>query len=159
MLGSPNFVRFVYDGDGTIGDPGPDGSDVIEQVFTDFFDRRHQASEPTEFDGRSDYFQFINVGIPAGGLFSGAEGIKTVEQQAKYGGTAGAPYDPCYHQACDTISNLSRRSLDQLGKAAAHAVFHFAMTRDNPRPASAQAKAALVSAARSADYRGPFLVR
>ena len=89
MLGSPNFVRFVYDGDGTIGDPGPDGSDVIEQVFTDFFDRRHQASEPTAFDGRSDYFEFINAGIPAGGLFSGAEGIKTAEQQTKYGGTAG----------------------------------------------------------------------
>ena len=160
MLGSPNFVRFVYDGDGTIGDPGPAGSDVIEDVFTDFFDRRHQASEPTEFDGRSDYFEFINAGIPAGGLFSGAEGIKTAEQQAKYGGTAGAPYDACYHQACDTIRNLNRRSLDQLGKAAAHSVFYFAMTRDNPRPASAAAQKSLAaSAAKAANYRGPHLVR
>ena len=71
----------------------------------------------------------------------------------------GAPYDACYHQACDTIHNLNRRSLDQLGKAAAHAVFHFAMTRDNPRPATAAREGALASAARSADYRGPLLVR
>jgi Zn-dependent M28 family amino/carboxypeptidase len=131
---------------------------VIEEVFTDFFDRRHQASEPTEFDGRSDYFAFINAGIPAGGLFSGAEGIKTAEQQSKYGGTAGAPYDPCYHQACDTIRNINRRSLGQLGKAAAHAVFHFAMTRENPRPPAAAASA-LKAAASAADYRGPFLIR
>ena len=123
MLGSPNFVRFVYDGDGTLGEAGPPGSEVIEEVFTDFFDRRGLASEPTPFDGRSDYFAFINAGIPAGGLFSGAEGIKTPAQQAEYGGTAGEAYDPCYHQACDDIDNLSRRSLNQLGKATAHAVY------------------------------------
>ena len=101
---------------------GPPGSEVIEEVFTDFFDRRGLASEPTPFDGRSDYFAFIDAGIPAGGLFSGAEGIKTPAQQAEYGGTAGEAYDPCYHQACDDIDNLSRRALNQLGKAAAHAV-------------------------------------
>ena len=115
MMGSPNFARFVYDGDGTLdGEGGPPGSDVIEEVFTDYFDRHRLASEPTPFDGRSDYFAFINVGIPAGGLFSGAEGIKTPEQVTKYGGTAGVAFDPCYHQACDDIDNLSRRALSQL---------------------------------------------
>ena len=109
-----------------IGDPGPAGSDVIEHVFTDFFDERGLASEPTLFDGRSDYFAFIQNDIPAGGLFSGAEGIKTPAQQATYGGTAGAAYDACYHQACDTIANLSFRALSQFGKAAAHAVLYFA---------------------------------
>lgn len=159
MLGSPNFVRFVYDGDGTIGDPGPAGSDVIEEVFEDHFRHARLASEPTLFDGRSDYFAFIQNDIPAGGLFSGAEGIKTPEQAATYGGTAGAPYDPCYHLGCDTVDNLSRRPLGQLGKAAAHAVLYFAMTRENIRPAAAAAARVAATAAASADYRGPYLVR
>ena len=78
MLGSPNYVRFVYDGDGSSGGPsGPPGSDVIESVFTDYFDSKNLVSSPTDFDGRSDYGPFIENGIPAGGLFSGAEGIKT----------------------------------------------------------------------------------
>ena len=117
------------------------GSDVIEHVFTDFFNKRGLASEPTLFDGRSDYFAFIQNDIPAGGLFSGAEGIKTPAQQATYGGTAGAAYDACYHQACDTIDNLSKRALSQFGKAAAHAVLYFAMTKENVRPAAAAATA------------------
>jgi Zn-dependent M28 family amino/carboxypeptidase len=157
MLGSPNFARFVYDGDGTIGDPGPEGSDEIEKVFVDFFRARKLASEPTEFDGRSDYFAFIEAGIPAGGLFSGAEGIKTRAQQRRYGGEAGKAYDECYHEACDDIDNLSNRALNELGKAAARSVLTFAQTRENVRetgPARAAAAAAL-----TANYRGPHLVR
>ena len=122
MLGSPNYVRFVYDGDGSSTDPaGPPGSGAIEKVFTDFFDSKGLASEPTEFSGRSDYGPFIAAGIPAGGLFSGAEGVKTAEQEDVYGGTAGEWYDPCYHQACDDIANLSDDALHEMGDAAAHA--------------------------------------
>ena len=36
----------------------------------------------------------------AGGLFTGAEALKTVEERKLYGGFANAPYDPCYHQVC-----------------------------------------------------------
>lgn len=74
-------------------------------------ERKGLASEATAFDGRSDYGPFIATGIPAGGLFSGAEGIKTPEHAAKYGGTAGAPFDACYHQACDTLANLNQQAL------------------------------------------------
>jgi Zn-dependent M28 family amino/carboxypeptidase len=124
MVGSPNYVRFVYDGDGSdTGTAGPDGSGAIEAVFNDYFAAQGLASDPTAFDGRSDYGPFIAVGIPAGGLFSGAEGVKTAEQAAEYGGTAGEPYDPCYHEACDDITNISNRSLSELGDAAAHAVY------------------------------------
>lgn len=123
MIGSPNFARFVYDGDGSSdGNAGPAGSAEIESVFTDYFGRKGLASAPTAFDGRSDYGPFIEVGIPAGGLFSGAEGIKTTEEAALFGGTAGQPYDACYHQACDDITNVSTTAIDQLGDAAAHAV-------------------------------------
>jgi Zn-dependent M28 family amino/carboxypeptidase len=130
MLGSPNHVRFVYDGDGSDGGPsGPPGSAEIEKVFTDYFDSKGQASDPTDFDGRSDYGPFIAAGIPAGGLFSGAEGIKTPEQEAAYGGTAGEAYDPCYHQACDDITNLSTDALSELGDGTAHATGVLTMSK------------------------------
>jgi Zn-dependent M28 family amino/carboxypeptidase len=129
MIGSPNFVRFVYDGDGSATPlAGPNGSGNIEDVFLDYFASEGLATEPTAFDGRSDYGPFIAVGIPAGGLFTGAEGIKTTEQAAIYGGTAGDQYDPCYHLACDTSDNISLTALDQNSDAAAHAVLTFAMT-------------------------------
>jgi len=130
MLGSPNYVRFVYDGDGSdTPTAGPPGSAQIEALFNDYFASQGLATEPTAFDGRSDYGPFIAVGIPAGGLFSGAEGEKTVEEATIYGGTAGAPYDPCYHQACDTTNNLSTKALNELGDGAAHAVMTLARTR------------------------------
>jgi Zn-dependent M28 family amino/carboxypeptidase len=130
MLGSPNYVRFVYDGDGSdTPTAGPPGSAQIEDIFNQYFASQGLATEPTAFDGRSDYGPFIAVGIPAGGLFSGAEGEKTAEQAAIYGGTAGEPYDPCYHQACDDITNLSTQALFELGDGAAHAVMTLARTR------------------------------
>jgi Zn-dependent M28 family amino/carboxypeptidase len=132
MVGSPNFVRFVYDGDGSAGesDPGPPGSDEIEQVFLEYFAALGLPNEPTAFDGRSDYGPFIDVGIPAGGLFTGAEEIKTAEQAATYGGTAGTPLDPCYHEACDTYDNNSDTALDEMADATAHAVDWWASSKN-----------------------------
>ena len=118
MLASPNFVRFVYDGDNSTGEgvKGPNGSDTIEQVFLRYFQSQGLATEPTAFDGRSDYGEFIANGVPAGGLFSGAEGIKTAAEAATYGGVAGVWYDPCYHQACDTLGTvLGRPPADAAG--------------------------------------------
>ncbi|UPK74216.1 M28 family metallopeptidase [Nocardioidaceae bacterium SCSIO 66511] len=130
MVGSPNYVRFVYDGDGSDTDTaGPPGSAQIEGIFNNYFAGQGMASEPTAFDGRSDYGPFIDVGIPAGGLFSGAEGVKTPEEAETYGGTAGEPYDPCYHQACDTMTNLNTAALNELGDAAAHATWTLARTK------------------------------
>jgi Zn-dependent M28 family amino/carboxypeptidase len=135
MLGSPNYVRFVYDGDGSdTPDAGPPGSAGIEDIFTNYFDKKGLASEPTAFDGRSDYGPFIDVGIPAGGLFSGAEEIKTPEEAAIYGGTAGVAYDKCYHQACDTINNLNSKALSELGDAAAHATLTLALSKTGLQP-------------------------
>src|SRR5215216_2820474 len=131
MIGSPNFVRFVYDGDGPtlpLGRPAPEGSGQIEKVFLDYFASQNLATEPIPFDGRSDYQSFFDEGIPAGGAISGAEGIKTPEQAAIYGGTAGEPYDSCYHQACDTINNLNKTSIEQLADGAAHATLTLAQT-------------------------------
>ena len=118
-------VRFVYDGDNSTGggSEGPEGSAEIETIFSSYFASQGLASAETPFNGRSDYGPFIANGVPAGGLFTGAEGIKTAEQAATYGGTAGVAYDVCYHQACDTRANISMRGLDQMSDAAAHAIY------------------------------------
>jgi Zn-dependent M28 family amino/carboxypeptidase len=112
MIGSPNYGRFIYDGDGgAFGIKGPSGSANIERVFEEYFASQGLVSEPTAFDGRSDYDAFITAGIPAGGLFTGAEDAKSADEVADYGGLAtfdGEPvsYDPCYHQPCDSMDPI-----------------------------------------------------
>ena len=127
MVASPNYGLFRYDGDGSSFElEGPDGSDDIEALFEQFYERRGVPSEASPFNGRSDYQAFILNGVPAGGLFTGAEGIKTEAQEAKWGGTAGIAYDPCYHQACDTIDNLSHEALSINSDAIAYVLFLYA---------------------------------
>ena len=168
MVGSPNFVRFVYDGDLSDSAPppggAPAGSGQIEGVFTRYFKSQHLADDPTAFDGRSDYGPFIANGVPAGGLFTGAEGIKTSRQAAQYGGTAGVAYDPCYHQACDTLANLNNTALDQMSDAAAHAAWTLArstspITGAQTASAARATKSRKVGRTRSLKYQGPFRVR
>ncbi len=128
MIGSPNYVRFIYDGDGsTFGLAGPAGSAAIEALFEDFYGARSLESEATEISFRSDYAAFFNNDIPFGGLFTGAEGIKTLAQRDVYGGIVGQQYDPCYHQACDTFSNNSNEVLDLNADAVAFATITYAM--------------------------------
>jgi len=124
MIGSPNFVYSIYDGDQSDFEAPvevPEGSAQIEAVFERFFSSRDIPSIGSEFNGRSDYQAFIEAGIPAGGLFTGAEGIKTPEQQALFGGAAGIAFDPNYHQAGDTIDNVNltafETNLDAIGDA------------------------------------------
>jgi Zn-dependent M28 family amino/carboxypeptidase len=130
MIGSPNHVFFVYDGDDSdaVGaGPGPAGSAQIEELFEAFYTSRALPFKGTDFSGRSDYGPFIAVGIPSGGLFTGAEGIKTAEEVALWGGTAGQQYDPCYHAACDTYDNVNLVALDVNADAVAYATLQFAM--------------------------------
>ena len=135
MVGSPNFVRFVYDGDNSAfqvgpGAAGPARLGAIEELFHEYFDSQGLPCADTPFNGRSDYGPFIAKGIPAGGLFTGAEGIKTAAQAAIYGGTAGIQYDPCYHAACDTYANNSDTALDTMSDAIAHATITFAQNTE-----------------------------
>ena len=129
MVASPNFVRFVYDGDGSAtADAGPNGSATIENVFAKYWNSKTLPFEATAFDGRSDYGPFIDAGIPAGGLFTGAEEAKTAAQVAVYGGVAGDQLDECYHAACDDIDNINDLVFEQMADATADAVLQFAMT-------------------------------
>ena len=60
-------------------------------------------------------------------MFTGAEGIKSPAEAAVFGGTEGDPYDPCYHQACDTYDNVGLEVLDQNADAVAYATLQYAM--------------------------------
>jgi aminopeptidase S len=113
MIGSPNPGYFVYDDD-----------PAIEKTFKTYFAGIGVATEiETEGDGRSDHAPFDSAGIPVGGLFSGADYIKTAAQAAKWGGTAGLAFDRCYHSSCDTASNVNDTALDRNGDALAYAVW------------------------------------
>jgi Zn-dependent M28 family amino/carboxypeptidase len=133
MIGSPNHVFFIYDGDDSdgVGAPaGPPGSAEIEKTFESYFEMVGQSFKGTDFSGRSDYGPFIAVGIPSGGLFTGAEGIKTAEEAAIWGGTIGEQYDPCYHLACDTYDNINLHALDVNSDAVAYATLQYAMNTE-----------------------------
>ena len=108
MVGSPNFIRMVYDGDGSESAlSGPLGSAQIEEVFKDVFREKQLSFTETVFDGRSDYAGFIALNIPSGGLFSGAEGTMTIQQAENFEGEASVSYDSCYHQECDDRDNIN----------------------------------------------------
>jgi aminopeptidase S len=128
MVGSPNGMRSVHDGDGSdFGNGGPAGSREIEEVFFRYFEENSLDAETTPFDGGSDYAPFLDAGIPAGGLFTGDAQSKTPEQARSYGGTVGRDLDPCYHSRCDTVENVSEDLLHDMSGALAYVTFAFAM--------------------------------
>ncbi|MFF2778102.1 M28 family metallopeptidase [Streptomyces sp. NPDC058052] len=121
MIGSPNPGYFVYDDD-----------PAIEQTFKNYFSGIGVPTEiETEGDGRSDHASFKNVGIPVGGLFTGASRVKTSAQVSKWGGTATA-FDRCYHSSCDTTSNINDTALDRNSDAIAHAIWNLSGTSTPP---------------------------
>ncbi|RVX46928.1 aminopeptidase Y [Nonomuraea polychroma] len=148
MVASPNYAYKLYDGDNSdnVGSPaGPPGSAEIEKQLEAFYGARNLPTVGTDFDGRSDYGPFIEVGIPAGGIFTGAEGIKTAEEAALFGGTAGVAYDACYHQACDTIANVNATALDVDSDAIADSVARYAFNLRSIPPRTAAAAAAVAT--------------
>jgi Zn-dependent M28 family amino/carboxypeptidase len=150
MIGSPNAGYFVFDGDDSDGvgaGAGPYGSAQIEAAFQGFYDAAGVPTEGKDFDGRSDYGEFILNGIPAGGLFTGAEQVKTPAQVAKWGGVAGESFDQCYHQACDTLGNIDRAALDRNADAVAFVLGSYAISTEDingvpPRTARAKTRVA-----------------
>ena len=134
VIGSPNHVFFVHDGDDSdaVGaGPGPEGSARIEKTFEAFYSLRGIPWKGTDLTGRSDQGPFMARGIPTGGLTTGADGVKTVEEAARWGGTAGIPYDPCHHQACDDYDNSNDEALDVNADALAFAVLQLAMSTED----------------------------
>ncbi|EAU90009.1 LAP1 [Coprinopsis cinerea okayama7 len=127
MLASPNAAYFVHDGDGSdYGLVGPAGSDKIEKLYQDWFEARGLKTAPAAFSGSSDYDPFLQVGIPVGGVLTGASGLKTEEGVEQWGGEAEVAYDKCYHLLCDTVENLNVPFWVNNAKAAAHSIATYA---------------------------------
>jgi Zn-dependent M28 family amino/carboxypeptidase len=135
MVGSPNYFLGVYDADESTFDVPPnfvpDGSIAIEDLYESYYTKVGEPYDDSAFDGRSDYQAFIEAGIASGGLFTGAEEIKTAEQAAIWGGTAGEQFDPCYHAACDTFDNVSLHALDVNSDLIAFAMLTYAFSTES----------------------------
>ncbi len=132
MIGSPNHVFFVYGGDGSAGSQAissPALSTRIVATLGDFYTQRHLPFKRLDSGSRSDHKPFADVGIPFGGIFTGAEGIKTAQEAQTWGGTAGQAYDPCYHRACDNMANNNAAALQTNAHAVASSALFFAMNR------------------------------
>jgi Zn-dependent M28 family amino/carboxypeptidase len=110
--------------------PIPPGSTAIEDLYESYYTLIDEPYDDTEFSGRSDYQAFIEAGIPSGGLFTGAEVVKTEEQAGIWGGTAGEQFDPCYHEACDTLDNVNRHALEVNSDLIAFAQLTFAYSTE-----------------------------
>ena len=135
MIGSSNYIFMALDADESTfpadGVPIPAGSTAIEDLFESYYTMVGEPYDDTAFDGRSDYQAFIDNDIPAGGLFTGAEVPKTEEQAIIWGGFTGEQFDPCYHEACNTLGNHDRRALEVNSDLVAFAQLTYAFSTES----------------------------
>ncbi len=144
MIGSPNWIRAVYDPiEAAIPENVPAGSQALTDLFEAHFAELGLPTVPIWTNGRSDDASFSQAGIPVGGLFSGIDD-KTPEQAALFGGTAGVPADPCYHQACDRLGNVDLAIAAELAQSFADVTLELAGV-DEPIPTSITAPAGAVT--------------
>ncbi|WP_203236936.1 M20/M25/M40 family metallo-hydrolase [Nocardia panacis] len=131
MIGSPNYAHFVMDGDGADhpgGSAGPPGSGTVKAVMAQGYQIQgvpYRTADLAQIG--SDQEPFARAGIPIGGAFGGVRALKTPEEAAVFGGVAGQPYDPCYHQPCDNLANVNPKAFEQALRAMAWAVARFAV--------------------------------
>lgn len=133
MIASPNSGYFTYDGDqstplGPDQSPPrvPEGSAGIERTLVSALRAAGITPRDTSFEGSSDYDGFTRAGIPAGGVFTGAETKMTDTEAELWGGTANEPFDPNYHQKTDTLDRIDRAALEINGRAAAYSIGFYA---------------------------------
>lgn len=116
MPASPNYVLYLSDYTTALH-----GSDEGNYYLNNVLLGKYLNSIGEEYDLRplnasSDQLNFWKVGIPTVEICGGAGGLKTEKQYKMFGGMVGAPYDPCYHKACDTDLNLNYHSFKVLSK-------------------------------------------
>lgn len=111
MVGSPNPVFEVYDAHPTVEGP---------------LLRRLRGAETIDIYGSSDQTAFEDARIPVSGIYTGGVERKTRAQARRWGGAAGAPRDPCYHRACDTLANADAETTARSATVVAQAISAFA---------------------------------
>jgi len=122
MLGSPNYIRYVYNATTIPNLAARARSGGIQKIFEEYFISKSIAYTGSAMTGGSDYFSFNEAGIPAGALATGAGSLKSEAARITFGGMANTPLDPCYHLSCDSIYNIDREVLSDMSKAAAYTV-------------------------------------
>ncbi|UJR17136.1 hypothetical protein I4U23_004032 [Adineta vaga] len=141
MLASPNYYFGIHRSDGLpdiVSSKVKNGSNRIAQIFRNWFDQENLPWDNSSLGISSDHVPFLVEGVPCGGLFTGADGRKTLEQRNRYdrmlghghGGIADAVFDPCYHKTCDTIENTNPFAFEIMTKAAAYAIETLARMSD-----------------------------
>lgn len=123
MMASPNYEYEVYDAD---NENSPNGSGNLKDLYVDWYHKNGLNYTFVPFDGRSDYVGFIENGIPAGGIATGAEKIKSPSDQERYGGIPNQSFDYCYHQLCDNLENPNYDAWLINTKLIAHSVAVYA---------------------------------
>lgn len=127
-IASPNGVPMVYnihlknEENETFPISAFNGSIAINGVITSRFHHKNKPYMEIAFEGGSDYYSFVQHGIPSGGLDSGAADILTVEQAKIFGGMPNAVMDPCYHEPCDKVDNLGLAMLENLADVGAYTI-------------------------------------
>lgn len=158
MLASPNFAYQVYN---ATNDAHPVGSEQLRDLYVDWYEAHDLNYTFIPFDGRSDYDGFIRAGIPAGGIATGAEVIKTEEESELFGGRAGEAFDECYHLLCDDTGNVNVTAWELNTKLVAHSVATYAASFEGfpKRDSDAlRANSATTSEyAQTVKYRGDYL--
>jgi Zn-dependent M28 family amino/carboxypeptidase len=142
MIASTNWIPFMYVPNDATEPTLPAAQRAAEATLSkthvDYLNSKLNVKQVDyPFDNRSDYAQWrrpsATRGVPATGFYTGAEGIKTAQQvtdnaasTAGTGGQAGIQADPCYHEWCDTVFNLSQYGLDEFTDVLAHSILSFA---------------------------------
>ena len=104
------------------GGSRPAAAGVLASMLAQALTDAGLTSESADIGASSDHVAFDQAGVPAGGLFSGANEVVTADEASQFGTTAGAFADACYHLACDTIANIDRTRMEQLARAAARVI-------------------------------------
>jgi len=124
MIGSKNGGYFINNINSTASAPMKAYYDSLNL----------QPEENTEGQGRSDDYSFQQGGIPTSGYAMGASARKTSAQATKWGGTANAAYDACYHASCDNTGNVSATHLNRAADGIAYTIWKQAVSGGTPPP-------------------------
>ncbi|KAL2151792.1 hypothetical protein VTH82DRAFT_6890 [Thermothelomyces myriococcoides] len=117
-------IKYYFNYD-MIGSPHPDfeiasddNSGVGPQLLEEYLVEQGKEIVHGGFGSGSDFVGFLELGIPSTALHTGA----------------GAPFDACYHQACDNLDNIHWEALTINAKAAARAAARLALSLEGVPP-------------------------
>jgi Zn-dependent M28 family amino/carboxypeptidase len=154
MIGSRNYISFVFDGSSAIVPDVRNASSTLTELFVAQFNAEgkpytYEAFADSLDAANTDYGPFLFAGIPSGGLSTGASEMKTIAERSAYGGFANTPADSCYHRSCDTVENIDFGAMLQNARYGAAVLSQIAAQANleqflrSPLPPSAQSSLAV----------------